>query len=81
MWRRDGKELFFLGSDNSLMAVRFGGPSPFGTPIRLFQNDLMVNDVFDVSEDGQRFVAVLGSSRTLTAPFTVVLNWTADLKR
>ena len=41
----------------------------------------IMGDVFDVSHDGQRFVVVMGSAQTLTSPFTVVVNWMADLKR
>lgn len=83
VWKHDGKELFFLGANNSLMAVtvKTENPFQFGTPAALLRNDLMVNDVFDVSHDGQRFVVIMGSAQTLTSPFTVVVNWTRDLKR
>ena len=45
-----------------------------------FESQSAARTSFDVSGDGQRFlitVPVEGSS----APITVVMNWTADLKR
>jgi len=50
-----------------------------GVPKLLFESET-VGGAFDVSRDGQRFlipVPVEGSSD----PITVVMNWTADLKR
>jgi hypothetical protein len=83
VWRHVGQELFFFGADNTVMSVTIKSLNPFqfGTPAVVFRNDLIVNDAFDVTHDGQRFVAVMGSAQTLTSPFTVVVHWTADLKR
>jgi hypothetical protein len=36
---------------------------------------------FDVSGDGQRFLIPVQVEESLPEPITVVLNWTADLKR
>ncbi len=82
-WRRDGKELFFLAADNSLMsvAVKAGQTFEFGTPAILFRNDSIMYSVFDVTADGQRFIVSSSAGQTQTAPFTVVMNWTADLKK
>jgi hypothetical protein len=41
VWRHDGKELFFLAPDNTLMAlpVKFTASSPeFGAPVALFKH-------------------------------------------
>jgi dipeptidyl aminopeptidase/acylaminoacyl peptidase len=83
VWRRDGKELFFLGLDHTIMSVAVtGGDAPrFAAPAPLFRNDLIVNGKFDAAPDGQGFVVVTGTAQTLTSPFTVVLNWTADTAR
>jgi hypothetical protein len=35
---------------------------------------------YDVTAHGQRFLVVLGSADQIT-PFTVIANWTSDLKR
>lgn len=81
-WRRDGKELFFLATDKSLMAVAVKGGETFesGTPAPLFRNDSIMNDLFDATADGQRFIVSSSATQTQTAAFTVVMNWTADLK-
>lgn len=82
-WRRDGKELFFLAADKKLMAVAVKAGDTFesGAPAPIFRNDSIMNDVFDVTADGQRFIVSSSAAQTQTMPFTVVVNWTADLKR
>jgi len=79
-WRRDGRELFFLGADNWLYAVATEAPLKFGVPKRLFQfaGPSLLSTTsdfqFDVTADGQRFVAsTIGS---VPPPrFTVIENW------
>jgi hypothetical protein len=34
-----------------------------------------------VTGDGQRFLVVTSPEEAVATPFTVVLNWTAELKR
>ncbi len=63
------------------VAVKGGAKVEFGTPAPLFRIDSIVNDSFDVTADGQRFIAISSAAQAQTAPFTVVVNWTADLKR
>ena len=36
---------------------------------------------YDVSADGQRFLISTLSGQTTSAPITIVLNWTAGLKK
>jgi Tol biopolymer transport system component len=60
-WRRDGKELRYLGPDLSVMAVAIG-TSPtfkFGRPKMLFRPPGAV-PIFigDISRDGERFIAL-----------------------
>ena len=45
-WRRDGKELFYLALDGTLMAVpvRAGQPLEFGSPVSLFQSLRRIGD-------------------------------------
>jgi serine/threonine protein kinase/Tol biopolymer transport system component len=83
VWRRDGKELFFLTEDHTIasIAVTSGETTRFGAPTALFRNDLIVNGTFDAMPDGQGFVVVTGTAQTLTSPFTVVLNWATDTVR
>jgi eukaryotic-like serine/threonine-protein kinase len=86
-WRRDGKELFYLTSDKKLMAVEVNGSSgtfEAGIPRALF--DLRINSTngfsdFDVTADGQHFLVNTLVEQNARSPVTVVMNWTADLKR
>jgi hypothetical protein len=78
-WRSDGKELFYL-SGGELMGVEVktnGSSFEAGVPKLLFERGFG----FDVSGDGQRFLIPVPGEESLSAPITVVLNWTADLKR
>ena len=81
-WRGDGKELFYIGSDNSLMAVPVspsGAVFQPGTPVALFKAPPSM--AWDVTADGKRFLFTSSSGDTAQTPFTVVLNWTSLLKR
>jgi Tol biopolymer transport system component len=88
VWRRDGKELFYLAPDRFLMAVPMtvGTPLERSAPTRLFQTKLSMSMDFGhtrnqyvVSADGQRFL--VNEPAGLPAPITVVVNWTAMLKK
>jgi eukaryotic-like serine/threonine-protein kinase len=83
-WRRDGKELFYLASDQKLMAVAVNGESAFqpGVPKALFQTRQVVCRYhYAVTADGQHFLVNTPLEEASTAPITVVLNWTGELKR
>jgi len=83
-WRRDGRELFYLGLDNQLMAVpvRLGSSFEPGTPRALFSIEAAQGGEisYDVAADGQRFIVNSPIPGAPAAP-TVVLNWTATLPR
>jgi eukaryotic-like serine/threonine-protein kinase len=85
-WRRDGRELFYLNLDGKLMSVAIGGP-PFiaGRPVELFQTPLTVNRAqptrdrrYDIAPDG-RFLMVIPSATGAPTPYSVIVNWTAEL--
>ncbi|MCA1589450.1 MAG: hypothetical protein LC734_03475, partial [Acidobacteria bacterium] len=81
-WRRDGKELFYLAPDKKLMSVPVKSDLATiqaGDPVALFKADSIVEGDYDVTGDGQRFL--INYSEAQARPFTVVLNWTKDLKR
>ena len=40
-----------------------------------------LGSVYDVTADGQRFLVNIPVDQKASAPITLVLNWTADLKR
>jgi serine/threonine protein kinase/Tol biopolymer transport system component len=86
-WRRDGRELFYITPDDSLMsaAVR-SNPSAFDvtdihalfrTRRKLLQNGS--GYPYDVSADGTRFLINTTPEETASTPLTVVLNWMAGL--
>jgi dipeptidyl aminopeptidase/acylaminoacyl peptidase len=84
-WRRDGKELFYLGFDGRVQAVLVRlAPNPdFGAPTALFtistEARAVIHSVtgFDVSADGNRFVIV----RSPESPSLVVVqNWEGLLR-
>ncbi|HET9529649.1 MAG TPA: protein kinase [Blastocatellia bacterium] len=80
-WRVDGKELFYI-SGGKLVAVDVkvvGSNFEAGVPRVLFEIPRSVG--FEVSGDGQRFLIPIPVEETSPTPITVVLNWTADLKR
>ena len=57
----------------------------FGSPEALF--DAKISDIgragtnYDVSADGQRFLALKPVTESQLAPMTVVLNWTSLLEK
>ena len=81
-WRGDGRELFYLAPDGKMMAVDVTAAPEFkaGTPTSLFQTPPGA-DVGDVAADGKRFLLVTPVGPSASVPFTVVLNWTAALKK
>ena len=82
-WRRDGKELFYLAADKKLMSVSVKSAATFeaGAPTALFKIDSILEGDYEVTVDGQRFLvnSIVAGAQSL--PFTVVLNWTKDLRR
>jgi hypothetical protein len=84
-WRRDGKELFYIAADQKLMAVEAKTGTTFqpGLPRALFQMRVDVTDrsCYTVTKDGQRFLVNTLVEESASMPITVVLNWTADLRR
>jgi len=86
-WRRDGRELFFCGTDGILIAAEvMAGKDSFAVgsikPLserRVLQTFFAAN--YDVFPDGQRFVMTAVKPEAIHAPLTLVTNWTAELKR
>ncbi len=87
-WRRDGRELYYLGMDGKLMSVAISGP-PFtaGRPVELFQTPLVVSRAqptrdrrYDIAPDG-RFLMVVPGATGAPTPYSVIVNWTEGLAR
>jgi serine/threonine protein kinase len=86
LWRKDGKELYYVSSDNKLMAVAVNASTTFesGTPQALFEmptQTISIGQAYDVSADGQRILLCAPPGTKYFSNITVVLNWTAPLKR
>ena len=84
-WRADGREMYYLSSDQKLMAVGVGPGPSFGAPTELFQvrvaGGASQNRTHYVpSRDGRRFLINTPTGDPAMVPITVVLNWTAALK-
>ncbi len=83
-WRHDDKEIFYLSSDNKMMAteVKASGSSfEVGATHALFATrPYGVFGRFDVSPDGQRF-AIPYEAGQPSAAITLVVNWPAALKK
>jgi Tol biopolymer transport system component/predicted Ser/Thr protein kinase len=85
-WRADGREIYYLSEDRKLMAVSVGADPSFDVPKSLFQTrvpaGVTANRTHYVpSRDGQRFLVNTQSGDPSPTPITVVLNWTAGLKK
>jgi eukaryotic-like serine/threonine-protein kinase len=83
LWRRDGKEFFYLAPDGRLMAVDIttsGSTFEAGAPHALFDTGIRGGFVdrtnqYAVTRDGQRFLVNRSVEDENSAPITVVLNW------
>jgi hypothetical protein len=83
-WRADGKEIFFLSLDSTLMAVRVettNGVSVMPAE-SLFPTSLSLNNnnPYAVARDG-RFLMPMAVDPRGTPPITVLVNWEANLPR
>lgn len=87
-WRRDGRELFYIAADKTLMAVPVstGAALETGAPAPLFKTRVPLTTIsteknyYLVTDGGQRFLVSQLEDRK-TPPIAVVLNWAANLKR
>ena len=88
MWKGDGRELYYLGLENTLMVVDVGtGDVPSLSPPRpLFPLRLRtlpfiaVRNHYAVTRDGQRFL-VKAPRNDPQASFTLLLDWTSEVPR
>jgi eukaryotic-like serine/threonine-protein kinase len=85
-WRRDGKEIFFLGLDGAMMAadVTLGNEVQASVPRALFPTSLQRGSdrhIYAVTGDGKRFLLRLPDQRQVSTPITMVLNWPSAAKK
>ena len=89
-WRRDGKELFYLGGNTRTImsaAVTTTPSFTIGATKNLFETPytqmMAFTNLWDVAPDGSRFLfstpAAVGNASQ--PPLTVILNWTSLLSK
>jgi Tol biopolymer transport system component len=86
-FRRDGRELFYVAADGQMMAVALkpsGATFEFEPPKALFKTRMLTGLIqsgieYDVTADGQRFL--IGTQVGEPSPVSVILNWTAGVKK
>jgi len=90
LWRRDGKEILYIGPNGEVMAASIEAGATFKASI---PKQLFVAPFFggpggnfpfrrwDISPDGQRFLidSTMGASNS--SPVTMILNWQSVLKK
>lgn len=86
-WRRDGRELYYLSPEAKIMVAelppamsdfRVGAVRPL---FALSGLTGVPGYLYDVSADGQKFIAVQELEQTSTVPLTVVAHWPAELRK
>jgi Tol biopolymer transport system component len=88
-WRRDGREAYFVALDGNLMAVPLKTEQGFAiaTPKKLFHTNIRSptsstsSPGYAVAADGRRFLMTVPLREPTPRPITIVLNWTAALRR
>ncbi len=88
-WRRDGKELFYLSPEGTLMSAKVNLGSSFEamTPVALFQSrrrqKISSQDVFTyaVSNDGDRFLFNTIVDRRQATPLWIMQNWALQMEK
>ena len=82
-WRRDGRELFFVGAHDRVMTVAVQpGPvwrasTPRSLPIETSRVGYLEWLLWDVAPDGRRFLVFSPAGQTRLLPIRVVTNWPA----
>jgi hypothetical protein len=97
VWRRDGKELFYLAGGRTVMSAEIGSGPLFqaGVPKALFEAQglafggrapLYANGapryLWDVASDGQRFLMITSPpADAISTTVNMILNWQAALNK
>jgi Tol biopolymer transport system component len=90
-WGAGSAEIFYISRDKQVMATPFNG-GEVGTPRVLFRIDNLIDPKdfaadlgasypYNVTSDGQRFLAAVAARDPNAPPISIILNWPALLKR
>jgi Tol biopolymer transport system component len=79
-WRADGRELFFVSPDGTMMAADISPDGRPATPRPLFRTEIQPTSApylsdFVVTKDGGRFLVKVPIEPPGARPITVTLNW------
>ena len=83
-WRGDGRELFYVTGDGTMMAVAWPDHGEPGQPRALFRTSaqfLPYLDQYTVTPNGQRFLVISPSAAKGFARLDVISNWPALLDK
>jgi serine/threonine protein kinase/Tol biopolymer transport system component len=83
-WSHDGKEIFYIGPDRRLMAAEVSVKDGALNVVQV--RALSVPRIgrrfaYDVSLDSQKFLVPVAPEQSVSAPLTLVQNWTLGLKK
>ncbi|MBZ5625136.1 MAG: serine/threonine-protein kinase [Acidobacteriia bacterium] len=88
LWRRDGKELFYISADSKVMAVPVSTAPTFrrvGAPVALFTAPIYGGGRnthrWAAMPDGQKFIINSVLTEAVSEPITAIMNWTQLLKK
>jgi serine/threonine protein kinase len=84
LWRGDGKELFFLAPDGTMMSAAIDTSKQFdaGLPQPLFKSAVRIDGrQYAVTKDGKRFLALVPDRDAAAEPLTVVVNWPSSIQK
>lgn len=89
LWNPDGTELFYVRSEDEMLVsvdVELGEGVRLGGEQELFQLEdttwnLSKRLPYEVTSDGERFIAVMGEGRKADDSVGVILNWFDELER
>jgi len=85
-WHHDGEELFYVASDDKIMAAAIseqGSNLSIGKVQGLFQTNYSAGPGwdYDVSPDGKKFLVISQGAEQVAQPLTLVVNWPALLEK
>ena len=82
-WRGDGREIFYLGLDRTLMSVPLDEGGRLGSAVLLFQTCTVGGPSafrYGPSVDGERFLFICPTEETPTDQIEIVVNWASLLE-
>ena len=84
-WMDNGKKIYYATRDNKVYAVDLNETSSSispGKPYLIFSpNNVVVDRIFDITKDGNKFLAEVPKSTNAVTPLTFITNWQQMVKK